>query len=169
MTGRKRFLIPFVSLVAILSPTFPVFPAGNTAHAEEGIGDNAAAVGEEFKQMGKATGKAAKEGGKATGKAFKEGGKTVGKAFKEAGQETGKAFKELGKEFRDPFPDSPSLWPPQVRVEPSSVDPLLCRCGERMGVVGFITQAPVIRKIQRPHRMALRPPETSRPVAAVVG
>jgi hypothetical protein len=27
------------------------------------------------------------------------------------------------------------------------VDPLLCRCGERMRVVGFITQAPVIRKI----------------------
>ena len=27
------------------------------------------------------------------------------------------------------------------------VDPFLCRCGERMRVVGFITQAPVIRKI----------------------
>ena len=27
------------------------------------------------------------------------------------------------------------------------VDPLLCRCGERMRVVGFITQAPVIRNI----------------------
>jgi hypothetical protein len=27
------------------------------------------------------------------------------------------------------------------------VDPLLCRCGERMRVVDFITQAPVIRKI----------------------
>jgi len=27
------------------------------------------------------------------------------------------------------------------------VDPLLCRCGQRMRVVGFITQAPVIRKI----------------------
>ena len=27
------------------------------------------------------------------------------------------------------------------------VDPLLCRCGEQMRVVGFITQAPVIRKI----------------------
>jgi hypothetical protein len=27
------------------------------------------------------------------------------------------------------------------------VDPLLCPCGERMRVVGFITQAPVIRKI----------------------
>jgi len=26
-------------------------------------------------------------------------------------------------------------------------DPLLCRCGQRMRVVGFITQAPVIRKI----------------------
>ena len=26
-------------------------------------------------------------------------------------------------------------------------DPLLCRCGQRMHVVGFITQAPVIRKI----------------------
>ncbi len=27
------------------------------------------------------------------------------------------------------------------------VDPLLCSCGKRMRVVGFITQAPVIRKI----------------------
>lgn len=27
------------------------------------------------------------------------------------------------------------------------VDPLLCRCGEKMRVVGFVTQAPVIRKI----------------------
>ena len=27
------------------------------------------------------------------------------------------------------------------------VDPLLCRCGERMRVIGFITQPPVIRKI----------------------
>ena len=27
------------------------------------------------------------------------------------------------------------------------VDPLLCRCGERMRVVGFITQPPVILKI----------------------
>jgi hypothetical protein len=27
------------------------------------------------------------------------------------------------------------------------VDPLLCRCGQRMRVVGFITQVPVIRKI----------------------
>jgi hypothetical protein len=27
------------------------------------------------------------------------------------------------------------------------VEPFLCRCGERMRVVGFITQAPVIRKI----------------------
>ena len=27
------------------------------------------------------------------------------------------------------------------------VDPMLCRCGERMRVIGFITQAPVIRKI----------------------
>jgi len=27
------------------------------------------------------------------------------------------------------------------------VDPFLCRCGERMSVGGFITQAPVIRKI----------------------
>jgi hypothetical protein len=27
------------------------------------------------------------------------------------------------------------------------VDPLLCPCGQRMRVVGFIAQAPVIRKI----------------------
>jgi len=27
------------------------------------------------------------------------------------------------------------------------VDPLLCRCGKRMRVVGFITQPPVILKI----------------------
>ena len=27
------------------------------------------------------------------------------------------------------------------------VDPLLCPCGERMRVVGFLAQAPVIRKI----------------------
>jgi len=27
------------------------------------------------------------------------------------------------------------------------VDPLRCRCGEPMRVIGFITQAPVIRKI----------------------
>lgn len=27
------------------------------------------------------------------------------------------------------------------------VDPLLCSCGQRMRVVGFIAQAPVIRKI----------------------
>ena len=27
------------------------------------------------------------------------------------------------------------------------VDPLLCRCGQRIRVVGFITQVPVIRKI----------------------
>ncbi len=46
------------------------------------------------------------------------------------------------------------------------VDPLLCPCGERMRVVGFITQAPVIRKIRDPHRAALRPAETPRPVAA---
>jgi len=29
------------------------------------------------------------------------------------------------------------------------VDPLLCRCGERMRVAGFITQAPVLCKIRR--------------------
>ena len=103
MTGRTRFLIPFISLVVILSPTLPAIPAGDTAHAEEGIENNATAVGDEFKQMGKAVGKAAKEGGKATGKAAKEGGKTVGKTFKEAGQETGKGFRELGKEFREAF------------------------------------------------------------------
>jgi hypothetical protein len=27
------------------------------------------------------------------------------------------------------------------------IDPLLCRCGERMRIVGFITQVPIIRKI----------------------
>jgi len=48
-------------------------------------------------------------------------------------------------------------------------DPVLCSCGKRMRVVGFITQGPVIRKIQRPHRATLRPPETSRAVAATVG
>ncbi|UCD46894.1 MAG: transposase zinc-binding domain-containing protein [Deltaproteobacteria bacterium] len=46
------------------------------------------------------------------------------------------------------------------------VDPLLCPCGQRMRVAGFIAQAPVIRKIESPHRAALRPPETPRTVAA---
>jgi hypothetical protein len=103
MTGRNRFLVTLISLAVVLFPPLPALPAGDTAHAEEGIENNATAVGDEFKQMGKAVGKAAKEGGKATGKAAKEGGKAVGKTFKEAGQETGKAFKELGKEFRETF------------------------------------------------------------------
>ena len=33
------------------------------------------------------------------------------------------------------------------RIREYEVDPLLCPCGERMRVVGFIAQAPVIRKI----------------------
>ncbi|MGB3399172.1 MAG: hypothetical protein WBA34_03250 [Candidatus Deferrimicrobiaceae bacterium] len=40
--------------------------------------------------------------------------------------------------------------PPLTQLSLISVyeaDPLLCRCGERMRVVGFITQASVIRKI----------------------
>ena len=51
-----------------------------------------------------------------------------------------------------PRPDSPWLaarrksWARLIR-RVYEVDPLLCRCGERMRVVGFITQAPVIRKI----------------------
>jgi hypothetical protein len=51
-----------------------------------------------------------------------------------------------------PRPDSPRLaarrksWAKLIR-RVYEVDPLLCRCGERMRVVGFITQPPVILKI----------------------
>jgi len=38
------------------------------------------------------------------------------------------------------------LWARLIR-RVYEADPLLCRCGQRMRVVGFITQAPVIRKI----------------------
>ena len=38
-------------------------------------------------------------------------------------------------------------WGEQVIRRVYEVDPLLCRCGERMRVVGFITQPPVILKI----------------------
>jgi hypothetical protein len=47
-------------------------------------------------------------------------------------------------------------------------DPLMCRCGQRMRVVGFITQVPTIRKIQSPRRTAIRASETSGPRAAAV-
>ena len=51
-----------------------------------------------------------------------------------------------------PRPDSPWLadrrksWARMIR-RVYEVDPLLCRCGKRMRVVGFITQPPVILKI----------------------
>jgi len=51
-----------------------------------------------------------------------------------------------------PRPDSSRLaarrksWAKLIR-RVYEVDPFLCRCGERMRVVGFITQAAVIRKI----------------------
>ncbi len=51
-----------------------------------------------------------------------------------------------------PRPDSPwhavrrKSWARLLR-RVYEIDPLLCRCGERMRVVGFITQPPVIRNI----------------------
>jgi hypothetical protein len=53
-----------------------------------------------------------------------------------------------------PRPDNPWLaarrksWARLIR-RVYEVDPFLCRCGERMRVVGFITQPPVIRKVEK--------------------
>jgi len=57
-----------------------------------------------------------------------------------------------GEPSDPPRPDSPWLvarrksWARLIR-RVYEVDPHLCRCGERMCIVGFITQAPVVRKI----------------------
>ncbi|MGA6993123.1 MAG: hypothetical protein WBX50_04415 [Candidatus Deferrimicrobiaceae bacterium] len=65
------------------------------------------------------------------------------------------AFLEVPPEDKPPDPPQPDSawlaarrksWPRLIR-RVYEADPLLCRCGERMRVVGFITQAPVIRKI----------------------
>jgi len=54
--------------------------------------------------------------------------------------------------YDSPRPDSAWLaarrksWARLIR-RVYEVDPLLCRCGERVRVVGFITQAPIVRKI----------------------
>ena len=55
--------------------------------------------------------------------------------------------------YDSPRPDS--AWPAAARRKSWArrisrvyeVDPLPCRCGEPMRIVGFITQAPIIRKI----------------------
>jgi hypothetical protein len=65
------------------------------------------------------------------------------------------AFIEVPPEddpYDPPRPDSPWLaarrksWARLIR-RVYEVDPFLCRCGERMRVVGFITHPPIIRKV----------------------
>ena len=67
-------------------------------------------------------------------------------------------------------PTVSGLWPagnsgPRLIRRIYEVDPFLCRFGERVGVVGFITQAPVVRKIQRSYRATRRSAENPRSVA----
>jgi hypothetical protein len=65
------------------------------------------------------------------------------------------AFTVAGPEDAPPHPPQPdsawlaarrNSWARLIR-RVYEVDPLLCLCGEPMRVIGFITQAPVIRKI----------------------